>query len=692
MRVKLKTKKYTCSASQSLIEILIGIGIVGVVFSAVAGIVYVSLQGATTSKERSLAQSLANDMYTSVQSVSSYDWHALWSSISGVAYWPFDEGAGAAASNLTGIDEISGYNAVMSLGSSGNTSIANAWLSGTSCKSGSCLSFDGTDDVATVSVSATSTLDFTTAFSFSAWVYPTASSGAMMAKIPALANSGYEFLLSSNVLRTIIHGTSTCDYASGTLTPNAWQHIVVTYDGTYIRHYINGISVATSSCAYAPVANTNNLLIGGRASDTLKFAGRMDDARLYAITLSSAQIQALATGINAMHPSNTSGIRSIQEGTEQVTSGGIVFTRSFSLSGVQRDASNSIVSSGGTNDPLTKKLTLTVSWKSRTLTEQTYITRTVNPGSFVQANWSGGPGQTGAVFTAPSTFDSASSTVIYTTANQLTTQPSGSGGSIDSVYRYAWNDIAGWFDFYAVAYSSGAGTFAGFASSSMGSMSMTCIDTSCASSNYTVYQATSTGAVYTQGDVYGYGWSDAYGWVSFNCDQRGVGGSNSCATSNYKVSISTSTGDFAGWAWNDVLGWMSFNCDQTRFGGTDSCATVSYKVKLVQTTGFLDGILTSAIFDTQRQQGVAPVSMIWQGTLGAGTVKFKIASSRAVTGPWNFVGADGTTVSWYPLSGSASPDTTIPINASNHYNARYLRYQIYILGATTTAITINYYQ
>ncbi|PIR26759.1 MAG: hypothetical protein COV41_00805, partial [Candidatus Brennerbacteria bacterium CG11_big_fil_rev_8_21_14_0_20_43_10] len=66
MRVKLKTKKYTCSASQSLIEILIGIGIVGVVFSAVAGIVYVSLQGATTSKERSLAQSLANDMYTSV--------------------------------------------------------------------------------------------------------------------------------------------------------------------------------------------------------------------------------------------------------------------------------------------------------------------------------------------------------------------------------------------------------------------------------------------------------------------------------------------------------------------------------------------------------------------------------------------------------------------------------------------------
>jgi len=207
-----------------------------------------------------------------------------------------------------------------------------------------------------------------------------------------------------------------------------------------------------------------------------------------------------------------------------------------------------------------------------------------------------------------------------------------------------------------------------------------------------VYQATSTGAVYTQGDVYGYGWSDAYGWASFNCDQRGVGGSNSCATSNYKVSISTSTGDFAGWAWNDVLGWMSFNCDQTRFGGTDSCATVSYKVKLVQTTGFLDGILTSAIFDTQRQQGVAPVSMIWQGTLGAGTVKFKIASSRAVTGPWNFVGADGTTVSWYPLSGSASPDTTIPINASNHYNARYLRYQIYILGATTTAITINYYQ
>ena len=56
-------------------------------------------------------------------------------------------------------------------------------------------------------------------------------------------------------------------------------------------------------------------------------------------------------------------------------------------------------------------------------------------------------------------------------------------------------------------------------------------------------------------DVTGWGWSDGTGWISFNCANT-----NSCATSNYKVTFSTTTttGTFSGYAWSDGIGWISF--------------------------------------------------------------------------------------------------------------------------------------
>ncbi|MFQ6049561.1 MAG: prepilin-type N-terminal cleavage/methylation domain-containing protein [Candidatus Paceibacterales bacterium] len=54
------------------------------------------------------------------------------------------------------------------------------------------------------------------------------------------------------------------------------------------------------------------------------------------------------------------------------------FTRTVSIEDVQRDANDNIVVSGGTNDPDTKKVTVTVSWEERGRTHQieliTYLT------------------------------------------------------------------------------------------------------------------------------------------------------------------------------------------------------------------------------------------------------------------------------------------------------------------------------
>jgi len=51
-----------------------------------------------------------------------------------------------------------------------------------------------------------------------------------------------------------------------------------------------------------------------------------------------------------------------------------IFTRKIVFSNVQRDANDDIVESGGTNDPDTKKITVTVSWKDKKIEIVTYLT------------------------------------------------------------------------------------------------------------------------------------------------------------------------------------------------------------------------------------------------------------------------------------------------------------------------------
>lgn len=65
------------------------------------------------------------------------------------------------------------------------------------------------------------------------------------------------------------------------------------------------------------------------------------------------------------------------------------------------------------------------------------------------------------------------------------------------------------------------------------------------------------------GNMFGYLWSSNIGWVSLNCNQKAIGGVDSCASSNYYVNMassSTSTvGVFSGYAWSPNIGWISFN-------------------------------------------------------------------------------------------------------------------------------------
>ena len=75
-------------------------------------------------------------------------------------------------------------------------------------------------------------------------------------------------------------------------------------------------------------------------------------------------------------------------------------------------------------------------------------------------------------------------------------------------------------------------------------------------------------------NVYGFAWSENYGWISFRS-------SDVSSPYDYGVDLSTTTGALSGYAWSDGIGWISFNSNDGVSCGAP--ATVN------MTTGALSG-------------------------------------------------------------------------------------------------------
>ncbi len=230
--------------------------------------------------------------------------------------------------------------------------------------------------------------------------------------------------------------------------------------------------------------------------------------------------------------------------------------------------------------------------------------------------------------------------------------------NIDSTNRWAWNDTIGWVDLYTTNTVMVSGSkIQGYASSSIGSIAFDCA-TAPVPDCTTPYGVTHNG----DGILRGFAWSENIGWISFNCADIGGGG----CSPNYSVSID-SNGVFSGWAWNDTIGWISFNCVNT-----GNCGVSDYKVTTTANTSPLVGTLDSTTYDTGGDS--AFYTLMYQGTRPAGTVvKFQFASSANSNGPWNFIGPDGQTTSYYVPTG---PGISVDLTTAYHNNHRYFRYRV----------------
>jgi hypothetical protein len=85
------------------------------------------------------------------------------------------------------------------------------------------------------------------------------------------------------------HGKGTETAGGGIVHEKTWSHVATTYDGRYIRVYVDGELVDTEEATTPPLAGEGNLKIGCDGPDG-QFTGRIDEVRFYGRALNPAEV------------------------------------------------------------------------------------------------------------------------------------------------------------------------------------------------------------------------------------------------------------------------------------------------------------------------------------------------------------------------------------------------------------------
>lgn len=206
-----------------------------------------------------------------------------------VTYWALDEASGVSAN-----DQIGGFDGVLVNGPTWQPS--QGQLSG-------ALQFDGVDDrvdIGVLDIPAGSNM--TIAF----WAKLNNGNGSdarFISKAIGETEADHYWmvsLLNDTAVRFRLKAggtTTTLISGPGEITPGAWNHLAVTYDGSRMQIYKNGVLIAST----AKSGNVNNgssirVALGDQppGAGDKPYSGLLDDVRLYDRSLSTSEVATLA--------------------------------------------------------------------------------------------------------------------------------------------------------------------------------------------------------------------------------------------------------------------------------------------------------------------------------------------------------------------------------------------------------------
>ena len=325
-----------------------------------------------------------------------------------VSQWGMDEGSG-----LTAYDSQGTNNGTLTNGPT--------WQSGSSCVSGSCLSFDGSSNY--VDAGNGTNLNITNVVTLAAWIKSNSSSqdwGTVVGK-GFETSANYSFEVASNWIRlTTGNGTS---YSGTDLyypVVGQWFYMVGVFttvgSTTKLDMYINGAFSKTDTKSWPLTVSATNFGIGHSSYNTY-FNGSIDDVRIYNRALSTDEI------------------------ANQYKDG---YTKYFYVNNVSRDIASDPTASthnlettynANHDDPNTKKIVNVTRYllgtPGRVNTQEQYLARTTNINSLIQTDWSGNSGVTGPEINFGNNYASASNLTL-STASQMSLTSTASNGILTS--------------------------------------------------------------------------------------------------------------------------------------------------------------------------------------------------------------------------------------------------------------------
>jgi len=202
-----------------------------------------------------------------------------------VLYLNFDEGGGA-----TAYDKSGSNNGTLTAGASGsNTATGHMWTP--EGKFGGAMELDGDDYV---NVSDDNSLDIASAITVSAWVNPASllSGGTICTKTDF---NWYTEVHSDGRVRIYLNGASSpgYHYSDSAISTGVWSHIAWTYDGSFVKIYINGSLDNTPPGVTGNMSTTGAVLKIGSLRpgwSGYDFAGKIDEVKIYDRALSAGEV------------------------------------------------------------------------------------------------------------------------------------------------------------------------------------------------------------------------------------------------------------------------------------------------------------------------------------------------------------------------------------------------------------------
>lgn len=373
-----------------LVEVLIAIGIGGIL---IAGATLAIISVLRSNYENRAAQSatlMATDQASKVASLAHEDWSAvdtlthasdshyfvvprasssvmvpgeegvLFDDITAglMGHWKLDEATGTVIYDSAG----NGNNAFLEVPTPETGSVTRL----DTCQVSDCIKFNGGGSLTVTDDTSIESEQFSTAL----WLRVTGSTSG--ANRVLKKEGSYEIVevedkqLSLNVTTGDV---VVCNLPDA-LASGVWTHIALVYDGTYVRGYSNGVSVVECEQGGATANTANSFIVNNEST----WNADMDDIRLYNRALSANEVKELYEN----EP----------------------YTRYLSLDHVDRDGCGldaitteatttctSVPAVGVARDPLTKKITSTVTWRDgRSVSVGRYIFRYKNK-IFKQNRW-----------------------------------------------------------------------------------------------------------------------------------------------------------------------------------------------------------------------------------------------------------------------------------------------------------------